>query len=135
MFELFNSLCELFATCNVLPSDELTAASAEYKSYVVERRRHHENDTYAASEIHDVVQFLLRDFGFQSRTNILRLFKICCPFVETPYSNPPVVTTDLIGSTLDQVMVQYCVLMVQSHVLGSSFNPQLFFSGPLLNAV
>ena len=44
-------------------------------------------------------------------------------------------TIDLIRSTLNQVMVQNCVLMVQSHFLGSGFNPQLFFSGSLLNAV
>ena len=75
VFELFSSLCELFATCNVLSSDELKAASAEYKSYDVERQRHPENATYAASEIHDVVQFLLRDFGFQSR--LVRLYCGC----------------------------------------------------------
>ena len=113
----------------------MEAASAEYKSYVVERRRHHENATYAESEILDVVQFLLRGFGFQSRTHILRLFKICCLIVGTPDSDPPAVTIDLIGSTLNHVMVQNCVLMVQSHVLGSGFNAQLFFPGSLLNAV
>ena len=101
----------------------------------LERRRHRENATYAASEIHDVVQFLLRYFGFQSRTHILRLFKICCLIVGTPDSDPPSVTIDLNGSTLNQVMVQNCVLMVQSHVLCSGFNPQLFFTGSLLNAI
>ena len=134
VFGLFNSLCELFLTCNVLSPDELKAASAEYRSYVEERRRHHEKSTYAASEIQDVVQFLLRDFGFQFRTHILRLSKIYCLIVRTPDSNPSSVTIDLIGSTLNQVMVQNCVLIVQSHVLCSGFNPQ-FFSGSLLDAV
>ena len=31
-------------------------------------------------------------------------------------------------------MVRDCVLIVQSHVLSSSFNPQIFFSGSLLIA-
>ena len=82
-----------------------------------------------------MVQFLLRYFGFQSRTHILRLFKICCLIVGTPDSDPPSVTIDLNGSTLNQLMVQNDVLMVQSHVLCSGFNPQLFFTGSLLNAI
>ena len=135
VFELIDSLCELFGACNVLSSDDLKAAAVEYKSYVVEKRRHHKDSTDGASEIRDVVQFLLRDFGFQSRTHVIRLFKIYCLLVGTQDSNPPVVTIDLSGSSLDQSLVQDCILIVQSHVLGSSFNPQLFFSGSLLLAV
>ena len=44
-------------------------------------------------------------------------------------------TIDLSGSALDQAMVQDCIPIVQSHVLGPNFNPQLFFSGSLLLAV
>ena len=44
-------------------------------------------------------------------------------------------TIDLSDSSLDLAIVQDCILIVQSHVLGSSFNPQLFFSGFLLLAV
>ena len=135
VFELFDSLCELFGACNVLSSDDLKAAAVEYKSYVVEKQRHHKDSTYGASEIRDKVQFLLRDFGFHSRTHVFRLFKICCLLVGTQDSNPPVVTIDLSGSSLDQSIVQDCILIVQSHVLGSSFNLQLFFSGSLLLAV
>ena len=76
VIELFDSLCELFGTCNVFSSNDLKAAAVEYKSYVVEKRRHHKDSTYGASEVRDVVQFLLRDFGFQSRTHVFRLFKI-----------------------------------------------------------
>ena len=135
VFELFDSLCELFGSCNVLSADDLKAAAVEYKSYVVEKRRHHKDYTYGASKIRDVVQFLLRDFDFQSRTHVFRLFKICCLLVGTQDSNPPVVTIDLSGSSLDRSIVQDCILIVQSHVLGSSFNPQFFFSGSLLLAV
>ena len=135
MFELFDSLCELFGTYNVLSSDDLKAAAVEYKSYVVEKWRHHKDSTHAANEIRDVVQFILRDFGVQFRTHVFRLFKICCLIVGTRDSNPPVVTIDLSGSALDQAMVQDCILIVQSHVLGPSFNPQLFVSGSLLLAV
>ena len=135
VFELFDSLCELFRTCNILSSDDLKAAAVEYKRYVVEKQRHHKDSTYGANGIRDVVQFLLRDFGFQSRTHVFRLFKICCLIEGTLDSNPPVVTIDLSGSALDQAMVQDCILIVQSHVLGPSFNPQLFFSGSLLLAV
>ena len=95
VFELFDSLCELFGTCNVLSSDDLKAAAVEYKSYVVEKRRHHKNSTYGASEVRDVVQFLLRDFVFQSRTHMFR-----CLIVGTRDSNPPVVTIDLMAVLL-----------------------------------
>ena len=119
----------------MLSLDDLKAAAVEYKSYVEEKRRHHKDSTYAAIEIRDVVQFLLRDFSFQSRTHVFRLFKTCCLIVGTRNRNLPVVTIDLSGSALDQAIVQDCILVVQSHVLGPRFNPQLFFSGSLLIAV
>ena len=135
MFELFSSHCDLFGSCNVLSSDDLKAAAAQYKSYVVEKRGHHVDSTCAASEIRDVIQFLLRDFGFQSRTHVFRLFKICCLIVRMQSSNPPAATIDLSGSALSPAIVHDCVLMVQSHLLGSSFAPHLFLSGSLLVAV
>ena len=135
IFELFGSLCDLFRTCHVMSSYGLNAAAAEVKSYAIEKRRHYEDATCAASEIPDVVQFLLRDFAFQSRTHVFRLFKICCLVVGVPKSSLPAVTIDLGGSALSQAMVQDCVLMVQSHIVSPSFNPRLFFSASLLVAV
>ena len=135
IFELFGSLCDLFRTCHVMSSDGLNAAAAEVKSNVIEKRRHYEDATCAASEIPDVVQFLLRDFAFLSRTHVFRLFKICCLVVGVPKSSLPAVTIDLGGSALSQAMVQDCVLMVQSHIVSPSFNPRLFFSASLLVAV
>ena len=135
IFELFGSLCDLFRSCHVMSSDGLNAAVAEFKSYVIEKRRHYEDATCAASEIPDVVQFLLRDFAFQSRTHVIRLFKICCLVVGVPKSNLPAVTIDLGGSALSPAVVQDCVLIVQSHIVSPSFNPRLFFSASLLVAV
>ena len=123
IFELLGSLCDLFRSCHVMSSDGLNAAVAEFKSYVIEKGRHYENATCAASEIPDVVQFLLRDFAFQSRTHVFRLFKICCLVVGVPKSNLPAVTIDLGGSALSPAMVQDCVLIVQSHIVSPSFNP------------
>ena len=127
IFKLFGSLCDLFRSCHVMSSDSLNAA-AEFKSYVIEKRRHYEEATCAASEIPDVVQFLLRDFAFQSRTHVFRLFKICCLVVGVPKSSLPAITIDLGGSALSPAMVQDCVLMLQSHIVSPSFNPRLFFS-------
>ena len=135
IFELFGSLCDLFRSCHVMSSDSLNAAAAEFKSYVIEKRRHYEDATCAASEIPDVVQFLLRHFAFQSRTHVFRLFKICCLVIGVPKSSLPVVTIDLGGSALSPAMVQDCVLMVQSHIVSPSFNPRLLFSAPLFVAV
>ena len=135
IFELFGSLCDLFKSCHVMSSDGLNAAAAEFKSYVIEKRRHYEDATCAASDISDVVQFLLRDFAFQSRTHVFRLFKICCLVVGVPKSSLPAVTIDLGGSALSPAMVQDCVLMVKSHIVSPSFNPRLFFSASLLVAV
>ena len=135
IFELFGSLCDLFRSCHVMSSDGLNAAVAEFKSSVIEKRRHYEDATCAASEIPDVVQFLLRDFAFQSRTHVFRLFKVCCLVVGVPKSNLPAVTIDLGGSALSPAVVQDCVLIVQSHIVSPSFNPRLFFSASLLVAV
>ena len=135
IFELFGSLCDLLRVCHVLPPDDLNASVAEFKSYVIEKRRHYEDSTCAASEIGDVVQFLLRDFAFQSRTHVCRLFKLCCLVVGVSQSDSPTVTIDLGGIALSSAMVQDCVLMVQSHILSLSFNARLFFSASLLVAV
>ena len=135
IFELFGSLCDLFRSCHVISSDGLNAAVAEFKSYVIEKRKHYEDATCAASEIPDVVQFLLRDFAFQSRTHVFRLFKMCCLVVGVPKSNLPAVIIDLGGSALSPAVVQDCVLLVQSHIISPSFNPRLFFSASLLVAV
>ena len=136
IFELFGSLCDLLRSCRVMTPDDLNAASAEFKSYVIEKRRHHEDATCAASDIDDVISFLLRDFAFQSRVHVFRLFKLCCLFVGLPKSDPPAsCTIDLGGSALKSSVLQECILMVQSHIIGPSFNARLFFSGSLLSAV
>ena len=99
-------------------------AREEFKSYVVEKRRQYGDCGYSVGDIADVVQFLLRDFGFQSRVHLFRLFKVCCLNFGVPSSSPP--TIDLSGcaigaSTVLKVFVVSAVLVTRRIVvLGES---------------
>ena len=96
IFELFGSLCDLLRSCRGMTPDDLNAASAEFKSYVIEKRRYHEDATCAASDIDDVISFLLRDFAFQSRVHVsacfvdawlIRMFSVCAIWFTTSDRN------------------------------------------------
>ena len=56
---------------------------------MVEQRRYHAGNDDAASGIPHVIQNLLRDFGFQLRHRLLRVFKLFCLLISVPQSNPP----------------------------------------------
>ena len=55
-----------------------------------------------ASEIPDVVSWLLRDFGFRARVHACRVLKLCVLITGRPRENYPVVTFDLSGSKLSE---------------------------------
>ena len=106
-----------------LMSDELKAAKEEFQRYVVEKRRQYADDRYSMGDIPNVIQFLLRDFGFQSRVHLFQLFKICCLVVGVPDSNLTPVTIDLGGCAISASTVQDCLLLVQSFVLCLGYIP------------
>ena len=135
IFSLFFSLCELLKSCGALNDDEMDAAVEEYHSYIVEKRRHHASGSFSASAIPDVVRYLVRDFSFQARVHLFRVFKLCCLIVGMPESVPPTVIMDLSGCAFDAGTFQDCLLLVQSFILIWGYSHKSFFVDSTLDAV
>ena len=77
VFRLFTDLCRVLESCGALLPDESKTAVEEFSSYVVEKRSRHEASMGVASEIPDIVCWLLRDFRFQARVHACRILKLC----------------------------------------------------------
>ena len=99
-FSLFSDLYKVLRTC-VLSLDEGKADMEEFTSYVVEKRRQHVDSDQSTSENSEIMNYLLRDFTFQYRHHVLRIFKVCCLVVNAPRCALPSVTIDLSESALD----------------------------------
>ena len=119
----------------MLPLGSSSAAVDEFYSYVVEKRRQYAGSDRSGNAVFDVMALLLGDYSFQSRHNVLRIFKLCCLIVSSGRSRYPSVLLQLPGSALDQKAVGNCVRMVQSYVLSPGYVPKLFFTDLTLDAV
>ena len=135
IFGLFAGLCKILVDCGVLLLGSSSAAVDEFYSYVVEKRRQYAGSDRSGSAVFDVMAFLLGDYSFQSRHNVLWIFKLCCLIVSSGRSRYPSVLFELPGSALDQKAVDDCVRMVQSYVLSPGYAPKLFFTDLTLDAV
>ena len=78
---------------------------------------------------------MLRDFSFQARHRLLRVFKVCCLIVGVPRSTYPSVVFDLSGSALSWESFHDCLLLVQSYVLSAGYSHQSLFSDHTMRAV
>ena len=135
VFTLFADLCRLYVGCGVLPLDVSKAAVEEFASYVAEKRRQHVDSTRSASDIANIMEFLLNDFAFQARHRVFRVFKLCCLVIELPRSDLPAVEFDLSGSALSRMDFDRSLRLVQSYVLSSGYSHKAFFTNPTLDAV
>ena len=121
VFQLFPDLCRVLESCRSLSSDESKAAVEEFSSYVVEKRLQHEVSQGMASDIPDIVSWLLRDFGFQAPHRVCRVLKLCVLVTGRPRMNCPVVSFDLSGNKLSVEKFQECLRLVQSYVLSPGY--------------
>ena len=135
VFGLFFFLCELLKSGGALDDGEMDAAVEEYHSYIIEKRRHHANGSCSASANPDVIHYLVRDFSFQARVHLFRVFKLCCLIVGMPESVPPPVVIDLSGCALDARAFRDCLLLVQSYILSWGYSHKAFFVDSTLDAV
>ena len=112
-------------SCGTLTADQSSAALEEHTSFIVEKRGYHTSSGQSASDVFDWVPYLLRDLGFLSRHQLLRVFKLCCVVAEVPSSHSLAVSLDLAGFALDAECFQTCVQLVQSYILsvGCSHKP------------
>ena len=135
VFTLFSDLCRLYVGCGVLALDVSKAAVEEFTSYVAEKRRQHVDSTRSASDISNIMEFLLNDFAFQARHHVFRVFKLCCLVIELPRSDLPAVEFDLSGCALSRIDFDRSLRLVQSYVLSSGYSHKTFFTNPTLDAV
>ena len=134
-FSLFAGLCHIFVVCGLVSKDESKAAVKEYSSYVVEKRRQHVDSVRSGSDVNNVVDFLLRDYSFQARRHVYRVFKLCCLVVGMPVKKCPPVTIDFSGSVISPTDFRSCMELVQSYVLSPGYSHQSFFTDSTLDAV
>ena len=135
VFKLFAELCRVLVTRGASTADKNSAALEEHTSFIVEKRGYHSYSGQSASDIFVVVPYLLRDVGFLSRHQLLRVFKLCCLVAGVPSSHYPVMSLDMAGFALDAGRFQTCVQLVQSHILSVGYSHQPFFSDQTLVVV
>ena len=114
VFRLFADLTGVLESCGLLAVDEIKAGIEQFNSFIVEKRRQHDRSNITASEISDVVQYLLRDFSFQARHHVCRVLKLCCLVVGSSCGVHPQVSPDLGGSKICEEIFQDCLRLVQS---------------------
>ena len=135
VFRLFADLIGVLESCGLLAADETKAGIEQFNNYIVEKRRQHYRSNITASEISDVVQYLLRDFSFQARHHVCRVLKLCCLVMGSSCGVQPQVSLDLGGSKIGEEIFQDCLRLVQSYVLSPGYFPRLFFTESTLGAV
>ena len=88
-----------------------------------------------ASEIPNMVDWLLRDFSFLARHRVCRVLKLCVLVTGRPRAVYPAVNFDLSGSKLSIAKFQECLHLVQSYMLSPGYEHQSFFTEPTMEAV
>ena len=135
VFALFADLCRLLKVCGLITAEESSRPVDEFGSYVIEKRGQHLSSGQSASSIVDVIEYLMQDFSFQSRAQLLRVFKLCCLAVKTLDVAYPSVSTSLSGSSLVEGALQNCIRLIQSYVLSEGYIHQAFFTVQRMEAV
>ena len=126
VISLFADLTGVLESFGLLAADETKASFEQFNSYIVEKRRQHDRSNITASEISNVMQYLLRDFSFQARHHVCRVLKLCCLVVGSSCGVQPQVSLDLGGSKIGEDIFQNCLRLVQSYVLSPGYCPRLF---------
>ena len=121
MFLLFAALVGALEDRGYLSSYVVTASVDEFRRHVVEARRNHSDSALVASSILDVISHLMKDFAFQSRHNLLRVFKLCCLVAVGRPSVTPIVNLESADCLSPQVVLHSCMRVVQSFVLNFLF--------------
>ena len=135
VFALYGDLVSALDGRGYLSADIANASVDEFRSYVVEARRNHSGSAVVASSIADVVTHLMKDFAFQSRHNLVRVFKLCCLVAVGRSSVMPVVTLESSDCVIPQIVLHSCMRIVQSYVLNAGYHHQSFFSSSTLEQV
>ena len=134
VFALYADLVGVLMSRGYLVSDVVNASIDEFRSYVVQVRRHHCASGLVASNISNIMN-MLKDFAFQSRHNLLRVVKLCCLIVVGRTHVVPDVSLEIAECQVPQAVVRSCVRIVQSFVLSGGYQHQHLFTSSTLDQV
>ena len=135
IFGLFNDLVALLGRCKVMSDAEVSGATEEFLSFVVDVRSRHSSGDQTAEDIPDVVSFLLADYSFLARKNLCRAFKLCCLVILRPQKSFPAVDIDLSNCAVPEPVVSSCVRGVQSCVLSANYSQKSFFTKHTMESI
>ena len=107
----------------------------EFTSYVVEVRVRHQDSDRNAAEIVNVVAYLLADYSFLCRHNLVRVLKLCSLVAMRLPSKLPVVDIDTSDCSVPDWAVSAALKCVQSYVLSPAYKQVAFFTTATMEAV
>ena len=123
------------ARSGLLSSGEVTESKAEFLSYVVEARQCHVSGGTVSSDVKNVVMYLMRQYAFQSLHCLMRVFQLCCLFVESRAVAPAFIDIDFSECYFRPGLLTSCLRSVQSFVSSSSYHQSSFFSSTTIDRV
>ena len=135
VFDLFAKLVDSLGRCGLLSSGEVTESKAEFLSYVVEARQRHVSGGTISSDIKSVVTYLMRQYAFQSRHCLMRVFQLCCLFIESQDVAPALIDFGFSECVIRPGLLTSCLRSVQSFVSSSSYDQSSFFSSTTVDRV
>ena len=121
--------------CGLIYSGEVTESKAQFLSYVVEARQWHVSGGTVSSVVKNVVTYLMRQYAFQSRQCLMRVFQLCCLFVESQDVGPAFIDFDFSECVIRPGLLKSCLRSVQSFVSSSSYDQSSFFSSSTIDRV
>ena len=88
-----------------------------------------------SSDIKNVVTYLMRQYAFQSRHYLMRVFQLCCLFIESHDVAPAFVDFHFSECVIRPGLLTSCLRSVQSFVSSSSYDQSSFFSSTAVDRV
>ena len=135
IFGLFGKLLRVLEKVGCLSRDAVNASIDEFAAFVVEARFRHEESERSASAINDVVTYLLSDYGFLSRHNLVRVLQLCSLVVLKNPMRLPSIDIDLSDCSVPAVVLNSAIKCVQSYVRMPTFKQGSFFTVATMDAV
>ena len=121
IFGLFGKLVRVLQKVGWLSRDAVNASVDEFDAFVAEARFRHGESGRAASAINDVVAYLLSDYGFLFRHNLVRVLQLRNLVVLKNPMRLPSIDIDRSDSSVPVVVLNSAFKCVQSYVRMPTF--------------
>ena len=135
VFDLFAKLVGCLGRCGLLSSRKFAESKSEFLPYVEEARQWHVSGGTVSSDVKNVVTYLMRQFAFQSRHCLMRVFQLCCLFVENQDVVPASIDFDFSECVIRPGLLISCLRSVQSFVSSASYDQSSFFASTTIDMV